>query len=111
MGKRREPRVSVDSSARVTVLGENPRTIDGRVVNASGRGLRLLLNSPLPVGAAVQVELGQTMLLGEVCYAVPEVRSYAVGLELDQMLSGLSELARQVDTLLEAPHSAPARRE
>jgi hypothetical protein len=86
MERRREPRFSAETPALVTLLGSEQERLEGRVVNASGRGLRLLLNGYI--------------LLGEVCYSTPEGSEYAVGLALEQALAELTELARMVDSLL-----------
>ena len=100
MDRRAEPRFSIDVSARVTLLAEPPVTVEGRIVNASGRGLRIEVGSPVPASIPVRVDVGDSVLLGETCYCAPEGGHYSVGLQLDQILAEVSELARHVDGLL-----------
>lgn len=61
-------------------------------VEVSGRGMRVLLNRPVPVGAAIKLEPGNEIILGEVCYCQPDGLGFAVGLRLDQVLSNLEQL-------------------
>ena len=57
---------------------------------------------PVPLNAAVKVELHDALLLGEVCYCQSEGESedngstWLVGLITEQVLSNLSELSRLV---------------
>jgi hypothetical protein len=79
---------------RVTALGTYRRKMDGIAVDLSGRGLRILLPDPVDPGDALKVELADTLLLGEVCYCSPQDYGFIVGLQIDQVLSGLADLAR-----------------
>lgn len=93
MDLRRELRLETDQQVTVTVLDETGTKLLGRIVNLSGRGLRLRLSRPIPTGAAVQVEGNDSLFLGEVCYCHPEAKGFAVGLQLDQALYQLREMA------------------
>ena len=108
MDRRREPRFETSQPARVRLLGEDPVTLLGVVRNMSGKGMRLSLDRGLPLDAAVRVELGTSVLLGEVCYCQPEDSGYSVGLVLDQVLhhaAGLRPLVEAVST--EPPEPVP----
>jgi len=109
MDRRREPRLSTDAPARLTLLGRNPETLDAQIVNASGRGLRLIVDRRLPLNAPVRVYTEDTILLGETCYAVPEGDRWAVGLMLEQVLREVNELARLVDALLQRGFTSVSR--
>ncbi len=100
MERRREERFETDRQAIVTVLDGDKTSIAGRVVNASGRGLRLLVDRPIPVNSPVRVDLDGQLLLGEVCYTAPEGADVAVGLSLDQVLHDVTEVAKLVDAIL-----------
>lgn len=65
-----------------------------RILDFSGRGMRLLVDRSLPSGAAVKVETEDALLLGETCYSLPTSGGFEVGLELQHSLNGLRELAR-----------------
>ncbi len=67
-------------------------TFMGQMANLSGRGMRIIIDRPLPVNAAVKVDLESAMLLGEVCYCVPDGGVYAIGLELEQVLHDAPDL-------------------
>jgi len=102
MEQRRELRLVLNQSVNVTILGkpEMQRTT-GRVKNTSGRGLGLELAYPVSVGCALKIELEDAILLGEAMYCRGENGCYFVGIELEQSLSGLSELSRMVRAFAE----------
>lgn len=99
MDRRRQPRFSAHQEARITLLGDQPLELEGRLENLSQRGARLLLGRPLPLNAAVQVDLRDSVLLGEVCYVQPESGKFAVGLALDQVFRRMPELVPLIEAL------------
>ncbi len=94
MELRSQPRLETDEPVQVTVLGESETKFLGRITNYSSRGLGLLADRPAPQGAAVKVEWGDTLLLGEVCYCHPEGEGFAIGLDVEHALYHTEELAR-----------------
>jgi c-di-GMP-binding flagellar brake protein YcgR len=94
MERRREVRVVCDQTVRVTVLGRHRQEMQGTAVDLSGRGMRIMLPDRVPPGDAVKVHLDDVLLLGEICYCRPQGRGFVVGIELDQALIGLADLAR-----------------
>jgi hypothetical protein len=94
MEKRREPRFVVDQIINVTCLGEKAVTVPARVQNYSGRGIGVYLPDWIEPGTAIQIHLEDALLLGEAIYVRRETDRVFVGIELDQTLCGLSELAR-----------------
>jgi PilZ domain len=107
--RRSEPRFEAQRSLALTVLAEGGESLPALAVEISGSGMRLLVNRPVPVGAAVKVEPDDSMMLGEVCYCEPDsAGGYYVGVKLLQVLHGLGELARLNRRLLgEETRSAP----
>ena len=99
MDKRREPRFHADQPVRVTVLSEPPERIEARVRNASGRGLGLLTSTPVSPGSAIRIEIDDDVVLGEAIYCRGERDGHFVGVELDQVLVGLTELGRNLAAL------------
>ena len=99
MDKRREPRFRADQPVAVTVLSEPAMRLEGRVVNVSGRGLGLITPIPLPPGAAIRIELDDSMVLGEAIYCRRDGDGHFIGVELDQVLVGLTELSRNLAAL------------
>ena len=101
MDKRREPRFRADQPVVVTVLSEPEMRLEGRVVDASGRGLGLVTPIPLPPGAAIRIEMDDSMVLGESIYCRSDGDGHFTGVELDQVLVGLTELSRNLTALSE----------
>jgi len=96
MEKRFELRFQVHQAVQVTLLARDLR-LAGHIADISGRGMRLLLNAALPVGAAVRVDLDDSLLLGEVRYCIRNDDQFAIGLQLDQGIPSLSELDRLLE--------------
>ena len=84
--RRREPRFESDQPVAVTNLERPGLPVPGRLVNFSASGSRMLLASEIRPGTMVKVELGATILLGEIIYCTPEDKEFAVGLELEDAL-------------------------
>ena len=83
------------------------------MIEISGRGLRLALPMDVSPGVAVRVDLGDSLLLGEVCHHSSTPQGFVVGLVLEHSLTGLNELENLRRTLLaeSATESAPGSRE
>jgi hypothetical protein len=96
MEQRREPRFEADRPVTVTVLTEPPTRLEARVQNASGRGLGLLIPEAVDPGAAIRIEIDDSMVLGEAIYCRHERDGHFIGVELDQVLVGLTELGRNL---------------
>ena len=94
MDRRREPRFETEHPVQVTLLDEEEVTLDGRMVNISGCGLRLILDRAVPLNTAVRVDCVDSILLGEVCYVEQQDDAYAVGVSLDQAVNDLAQLAQ-----------------
>ena len=62
--------------------------------------MRILLDRPILQGTAVKLETSDSIILGEVCYSLADVAGFIVGIEVDQVLSGLKELNRIHSRLL-----------
>ena len=100
MERRNELRVALDQAVRVTCLDRNQHVLVGRAVNLSGRGIRVFLQVSLRAGEPVRIDIEDTLLLGEVCYCQPEDDGFVVGVEIDQALGSLRDLARLNRALL-----------
>jgi hypothetical protein len=96
MDKRREPRFQADQPVVVTVLADPPIRMDAWVKNASGRGLGLVTPDPVSPGAAIRIQLDDAIVLGEAIYCRSDVDGHFIGVELDQVLVGLTELGRNL---------------
>jgi hypothetical protein len=98
MNQRREPRIEADQSVWITLFGEPDIRLLARVKNVSPRGLGLELQGPVAIGSPLKVEIEDCLFLGEVIYCRADEASFYVGVELEQALYGLGELARALGT-------------
>ena len=96
MENRREPRFEADQIVGITVLGESEAQLEARVKNASGRGLALETAGPVLPGTALKIEFKDSVVLGEAVYCRNGKSTYLVGVELDQVLCGLTELGKKL---------------
>ena len=105
--RRRVPRLDLNAPVEVRVLAGNKPSRGGRVADISGRGLKLLVESPLGAGTLIRVDAGQLMLLGEVCYCRPDQGQWAVGVELEHALADLDQLLLLNQRLFAAEAARP----
>jgi hypothetical protein len=95
--RRKEIRVKLNVKQPVilTVLGaKGNHVIEAYLLDMSGSGVQLRAPMPVSCGAAIKIESGDTLMLGEVCRCRPEAGAYTVGVQLSQELSSLTELER-----------------
>ena len=104
MDRRREPRFETEHPVQVTLLDKEEVTLNGRMVNISGCGLRIILDRSVPLSTAVQIDCVDSILLGEVCYVEQQDDAYAVGVSLDQAVNGLAQLAQLTEAVLNEIH-------
>jgi len=117
MNQRRDSRFQTDQPIQITVFGSPDIRMQARVKNVSGRGVGLEVEGPLVIGAALKIMLDDAILLGEVIYCRKQIDGYYVGIELEQALCGLADLAAAVrsfsdaDSGAEQPHAVQHTRE
>ena len=93
MERRKEPRLRIKQPVIVTLLeAESRRLIEAYVTDISGSGVQLRVPLPLPCGATIEIEGGDTLILGEVCRCEPVEGAYAVGVQVSQTRPSLMEL-------------------
>jgi PilZ domain-containing protein len=93
--RRKEPRIQIDQEVTVTVLGEeNSPPFEAIAVDMSGNGMRILSPRPVPYQAAVKVQEGDLLLLGEVVRVEALDCGYMFALKLQHSLQALSDLQR-----------------
>jgi c-di-GMP-binding flagellar brake protein YcgR len=101
MERRREPRISSSQLVWLTVLGENEVRCRATTIDLSGRGMKLMVAWRLSQDAAVKIEIDDALYLGEICYCRPENGGFMIGIEIDQVLTGLRDLAQLRRRLVE----------
>ena len=85
---------------QVTVLGEAQLVTAGRLADLSGRGMCVKLDSQIPAGTLIRVEIDGTMLLGEVCYCNQDGVKWVIGLQVEHALTHSDDLARLMRQLV-----------
>jgi hypothetical protein len=98
MNQRREPRFEANQPIWITLFGEPDIRLPARIKNVSLRGIGLELQGPVAIGTALKFEVDDSLILGEVIYcrqveASCDEGSFYVGVELEQALRGLGDLA------------------
>jgi hypothetical protein len=96
MDQRREPRFVTDQSVVVTVFGDPEMRHPAKIRNASPRGLSIEIPCEVPPTTAIKIELDDAIMLGEAVYCQGSKGSYLLGVELDQVLCGLTELGKRL---------------
>ncbi|MBI1791316.1 MAG: hypothetical protein HYR60_27630 [Acidobacteria bacterium] len=84
----------------VTLLGDSPATLNGRIAEHTEREIRVVIERALPPGAAVKVEWEQVLLLAEVRACGRRGDEYLAVLEIAHALYDTKELARLALTLM-----------
>ena len=100
MERRKQPRVEIDQEVTVTVLGTpDSAPFQATTVDISGSGMRILSPLPVPYQAALKVQAGGLLLLGEVVRVQDCERGHMVGLRLQHSLEMSWDLYRLNDAL------------
>jgi hypothetical protein len=89
MENRRVDRVPVEKPIILTILGDPEIRLVAIAKNASPRGIGIVNSESLAAGAAVKIEIGDSIFLGEVMYCRPMDQGFFGGIELRQALTGL----------------------
>ncbi|MCX6590184.1 MAG: PilZ domain-containing protein [Acidobacteria bacterium] len=104
MERRRESRHQTNQPVQLTLLGDKPgqnHTLEGTILDFSGRGLRVEVQEAVAPGAAVRLDMKDQLMLGEICYCQrAENGKWAVGLQMEQALSHLDDLSRLMNALM-----------
>ena len=112
MERRSKIRFDISQPLSAKLIGNGVTTqdqvINGILENISGSGLRIISDTALPAGAAIQINLPDSMILAEVRYSEPaephplrpDEKRYAIGLSLQEVLSDMSQLARMVEGIM-----------
>jgi len=100
MDRRSEQRHDSDIPVELIVLGSAERRVPAVLRNISGTGARLRVEEPIPVDSALRFDLGDSMLLGEVCYCASDSGAFAIGVELRHSLVNLAEVAKLRERVL-----------
>jgi PilZ domain len=92
--RRKEPRIRSYESVQLTVLGDAGYSAPAHALDLSTNGMRLVMHRPVQVNATVKVTGSDWMVLGDVRYCFPEREHFAIGLQIEHLLTSLAERAR-----------------
>ena len=99
--RRKLVRFDLNQPVTLTTLGAEKVQLEGTMTNVSEEGYKLLLPQALRCGTAVEIDMPDAMLLGEVRYCRPEGDgTFGIGLENIQILSNIGALSRLVNGIL-----------
>lgn len=74
----------------------------GRVADVSRAGLCILLDDTIPVGTPLRLQAADSILYGFIVYATAEGSTFRIGIELQQVLVGGTDLSRLLENCLRA---------
>ena len=94
LGRRQERRYTVGQPVQAVILCDPEICCEGRIRDISNHGLQLRLPVRPEIGAAIRLSLParDALVLGEVRYCVSLENEFLIGVQLDQMLTNLTEL-------------------
>ena len=98
--RRRYERVPVDHPVTVTLVSNPQIRFEARLVNWSGKGACVEMESGLPAGSLVKIEVDDILLLGEVVHSQPVGGRFQIGVRLEHALYHTRELAELARRLL-----------
>ncbi len=103
MERRQHERFRVQFEVRVTKLDIQRQAALGRVTDASNSGLSIVVPLALAPEDLVQLEMADSVLYAHVIHSTQEDAEFRVGVEVEQVLLGKTELANLLKkTLLDA---------
>jgi PilZ domain-containing protein len=108
MERRIHPRTEVQFETRVTDLKMRQQACMGRTCNISESGISVLQPLPLAPDDLVQLEMADSVAVGRVVYSNPEGAQFRVGIEVQRIQMGDSDLSNLLRrTLMETMPSVP----
>src|SRR5258707_637711 len=106
MDRRREPRYPTDLEVRVTELTRQCVSGPARLTNISKSGVALSVLEPLAPGDIVRLEIADSLLFGHVVHSSLGPGGYNVGIEMERVIFGGSDLSRLLRSVLEEQRGA-----
>ncbi len=92
--RRKQFRMPADQTVQLVVLGGTEVSLIGEIENISGSGVRLFVDCPVEPGSTIQIDLGTSVLVGQVRYCQPENERFALGLELEKPVTSAADLTK-----------------
>jgi hypothetical protein len=96
MEQRQNSRFPVHVEVRYTILGLEPKQLNGYACDVSERGLRLVTDVELKPGAFLRIEMEDAAMFAEVKYTTPWMDMHVSGVYVEEVLLGTSELSKLI---------------
>ena len=98
--RRREPRFDCQQPVRIQNLLDKDTVLEGTLLNISGKGLQIALPAKMAVSTPIRIDIGDLMLLGDVCNIREQDDNWVAGVVLAHSIPGVSALSQLVLRLL-----------
>ncbi len=112
--RRATPRFEMNQPALLTLLNDPPESMQIVISDGHFKGMRIDLPKQVPVNQAIKIEVGEFLILGEVCYCGPTTPEkslpYSAGIIVSQFLTGVGDLRHLLDALQREEHTASEER-
>jgi len=102
MEQRSESRVKFSEPVMITALRKDDAICTGRFVDLSSNGMRIKSKADLEVGSLLRLEVGDDLIMTEVCHCEPDEGEYSAGLLILTWLEK-SELKRLLREAVAGP--------
>jgi hypothetical protein len=102
MDRRGDTRLAAGNVIPVQIagLGDLQLQATGSILDVSPNGLRIGTTASIPKGSFLKIQFDDATILSEVRYCQKQKSGYAIGVFVEEILIGTSELARLVSSLL-----------
>jgi hypothetical protein len=112
--RRAAPRFEMNQPAHLTLLNDPPESMPVIIVDGHFKGMKINLPIQVPLNQAIKIEVGEFLILGEVCYCGPNTSGtplpYSAGIIVSQFLSGVGDLRHLLDALQREEKTAAEER-
>lgn len=100
MEQRSESRIRFSEPVIITALKNDDAICTGKFVDLSSNGVRIKSSADLEVGSLLRLEVGDDLMVTEVCHCEPDDGEYSAGLSILSWLekSELQRLLREAVT-------------
>jgi hypothetical protein len=108
MDRRLHPRAQVHFEARVTNRTTPEQSSTGEICDMSEKGISVILPLEFAPADLIELETADSILTGRVVYSNPEGSRFRVGIEIQKVQLGHSDLSNLLQrTLMESMPSVP----
>src|SRR4051812_15991560 len=101
-----EIRYQPEQIINLQILGAGAQRLPARLATLTGRNAALKLDRGIEFGAAVRIDLEDSMLLGEVCGCCGDLNGFTVQVHVLEAIPSMSDLARLVSAVMNEGRSA-----